>query len=77
MIQGTHSAQILQKQNICNIYVIIKTMCPPGITKIALWQLKSMSYHKAIVVIITERAHCFRDYIYIYIYIYIYQCISE
>ena len=26
----THSAQILQKQNGCNTYTIMKTMCPPG-----------------------------------------------
>ena len=30
MIQGTHSAQILQKQDRRNIYVIMETMCPPG-----------------------------------------------
>ena len=30
MIHHTQSAQILQKQDEHNIYVIMKTMCPPG-----------------------------------------------
>ena len=30
MIQDTQSAQISQKQDGRNIYVIMKTMCPPG-----------------------------------------------
>ena len=30
MIRNTQSAQISQKQDECNIYVIMKTMCPPG-----------------------------------------------
>ena len=30
MIHDTQSAQISQKQDGRNIYVIIKTMCPPG-----------------------------------------------
>ena len=82
MIHDTQSAQISQKQDERNIYVIMKTMCPPGYHTMALWQLmhlgttvhhvpKCMSCHKAIVVI-TGRAHCFHDYIYIYIYIFIY-----
>ena len=68
MIHDTQSAQITQKQDERNIYVyvILKTMCPPGYHV-----PKCMSCHKAIVVI-TGRAHCFHDYIYIYIYIYIY-----
>ena len=30
MIHDTQSAQILQKQDERNIYLIMKTMCPPG-----------------------------------------------
>ena len=30
MIHDTHSAQILQNQDEHDIYVIMKTMCPPG-----------------------------------------------
>ena len=30
MIHDTQSAQILQKQDERNIYIIMKTMCPPG-----------------------------------------------
>ena len=30
MIHDKQSAQISQKQNDCNIYAIMKTMCPPG-----------------------------------------------
>ena len=37
---------------------------------------KSMSYHKATVVI-TVRGHCFHDCIYIYIYIYIYNASTK
>ena len=79
MIHDTQSAQISQKQDERNIYVIMKTMCPPGYHHngfVATHALgltvhhvpKCMSCHKAIVVI-TGRAHCFHDYIYICIYI--------
>ena len=30
MIHDTQSAQVSQKQDGCNIYAIMKTMCPPG-----------------------------------------------
>ena len=30
MIQGTHNAQISQKQDERNLYAIRKTMCPPS-----------------------------------------------
>ena len=30
MIRDTQSAQISQKQDECNIYVIMKTICPPS-----------------------------------------------
>ena len=30
MIHDTQSAQISQKQDVQNIYAIMKTMCPPG-----------------------------------------------
>ena len=83
MIHDTQSAQISQKQDERNIYVIMKTMCPPGYHHngfVATHAFGHMMYglmvghmsgHKAIVVI-TGRAHCFHDYIYIYIYIYMY-----
>ena len=57
-VHDTQSAQTSKKQDERNIYVIMKTMCPPG-------------YHHNGFVVITGRAHCFHDYIYIYIYIYI------
>ena len=38
MIYNTQSAQILQKQDRHNIYAIMKMMCPPVITTMALWQ---------------------------------------
>ena len=79
MIHDTQRAQISQKQDERNIYVIMKTMCPPGyhhngfVATHALGHMmpKCMSCHKAIVMI-TGRTHCFHDNIYIYIYIYIY-----
>ena len=76
MIHDTQSAEISQKQDECNINVIMKTMCPPGYhhngfaATHALGHItvnhvpKCMSCHKAIVVI-TGRTHCFHDYIYI------------
>ena len=72
--RDTQSAQISQKQDERNIYVIMKTMCPPGyhrngfVATHAVGHMmydcvpKCMSYHKAIVAI-TGRAHCFYDYI--------------
>ena len=39
VIHGTQSAQISQKQDERNIYVIMKKMCLPVITTMALWQL--------------------------------------
>ena len=89
MIHDTQSAQISQKQDERNIYVIMKTMCPPGyhhngfVATHALGHMihwihhvpKCMSCHKAIVVI-TGRAHCFYDYVYIYMYVCMYVCIS-
>ena len=72
MIHDTQSAQISEKQDGCNIYVIMKTMCPTSyhhngfMATHALGHIqlmpKCISYHKAIVVI-TGRAHCFHDYI--------------
>ena len=67
MIQRTQSAQILQKQDICNIYVIIKTMCPPGYHHDSFVVTQMYELQQSPVAIITDRAHCFRDYIYIYI----------
>ena len=57
------------------VCIIMKTMCPPVITTMALWQLmhlgtsvhhvpKCMSCHKAIVAI-SGKVHCFHDYIYV------------
>ena len=76
MIHDTQSAQISQKQDERNIYVIMKKMCSPGyhhngfVATHAVGRMmygcapKFMSCHKAIVVI-TGLAHCFHDYIYI------------
>ena len=78
MIHDTQSAQIPQKKDGPNIYVIMKTMCPRGYHHNGLMATHAlghmcMSCHKAIVVI-TGRAHCFHDYIYIYVCIY-YMCV--
>ena len=76
MIDDTQSAQVSQKQDERNIYVIMKTMCRPGyhhnafVATHALRHMmygyvpKCMSCHKAIVVI-AGTAHCFHDNIYI------------
>ena len=78
MIHDTQSAQILQKQDEHNVYVIMKTICPPDyhhngfVTTHALGHMtyvhtyKCMSCHKAIV-LITGSVHCFHVNIYIYI----------
>ena len=60
MIHDTQSAQISQKQDGHNIYVIMKTMCPPG-------------YHHNGFVATHALGHMMYGlYIYVYIYIYIY-----
>ena len=59
MIHDTQSAQISQKQDGRNIYVIMKTMCPPG-------------YHHNGFVATHARGHMMYSYQHIYIYIYIY-----
>ena len=74
MIHDTQSAQISQKQDRHNIYVIMKTMCPPDITTMALLQLMHLPQVHEL-----PQSHCgdnrkgtlFYDYIYIYIYKYI------
>ena len=33
MIHDTQSGQMSQKQDECNVYAIIKTICPPAITR--------------------------------------------
>ena len=82
MIHDTQSAQISQKQDDHNVYVIMKTMCPPdyhhnGVVAthefghmMYVHTYKCMSSTKPL---ITGRVHGFHDNIYIYIYnIYIY-----
>ena len=59
MIHDTQSAQISQKQDERNIYVIMKTMCPPG-------------YHHNGFVATHALGHMMYG-LYIYIYIYIYK----
>ena len=74
MIHDTQSAQISQKQDERNIYVIMKTMCPPGyhhngfVATHALGHmmygstlLVPMSCHKAIVVITGRAQGIVRD----------------
>ena len=73
MIHDTQSAQISQKRNIYerNIYVIMKTMCPPGYHHngfVATHALRYMMYGY----IGVSRAGIKSNNIYIYIYIYIY-----
>ena len=65
MIHDTQSAQISQKQDGHNIYVIMKTMCPPG-------------YHHNGFVATHALGHMMYGlYIYVYIYIYIYKFTSK
>ena len=76
MIHDTQSVQISQKQDGRNIYVIMKTMCPPGYHHNGFVETHALGhmmygFHKAIVVI-TGRAHCFHDYIYLCVCVYIY-----
>ena len=62
MIHDTQSAKISQKQDERNIYVIMKTMCPPG------------HHHNGFVAThaLGHMMYCIYIYIvYIYIYIYI------
>ena len=59
MIHDTQSAQISQKQDERNIYVIMKTMCPPG------------HHHNGFVATHALRHMMYGIYIYIYIYIYV------
>ena len=77
----TECSQISQKQDERNIYVIMKTMCPPGyhhngfVATHALvhWYQQCGTVHHVpkcmschkAIVVITGRAHCFHDYIYI------------
>ena len=66
MIHDTQSAQISQKQDGHNIYVIMKTMCPPGYHHsdfVAAHALGHMMYGSTLNIYI---------YIYIYINVYIY-----
>ena len=68
MIHDTPSAQISQKQDGCNIYVIMKTMCPPGYHHngfVATHALGHMMYGSH------NRTYTY-VYVYVYIYIYIY-----
>ena len=66
MIHDTQSAQISHKQDERNIYVIMKTMCPPGYHHngfVATHALGHMMYIMYICI-----------YMYIYMYIYVYMC---
>ena len=70
MIHDTQSAQISQKHDEHNIYLIMKTMCPPGyhhngfLAMMYVYYVpKGMSCDKAIMVI-TRRVNCFHDNIY-------------
>ena len=70
MIHNTKSAQISQKQDVHNIYVIMKTMCHSGyhhngfVATHALGHMVygCMSCHKTIMVTY-GRVYCFHDYI--------------
>ena len=80
MIHDTQSAQISQKQDERNIYVIMKTMCPPGYHHngfVATHALGHMMYGSTLLLPMNQRVlnkqskernisgHCFHDYIYI------------
>ena len=58
MIHDTQSAQISQKQDERNIYVIMKTMCPPGYHHngfVATHALGHMMYGSALLVPMNQR----------------------
>ena len=84
MIHDTQSAQISQKQDERNIYVIMKTMCPPGYHHngfVATHALGHMMYGSTLLVPMNqrvlnkqskERIYIYIIHIYIFFYIYIY-----
>ena len=75
MIHDTQSTQMSQKQDGCNIYVIMKTMCSPGYHHnglVATHALGHMMSHDALMV-----TYIYYIYIYTYIYIYIYIYIKQ
>ena len=58
MIHDTQSAQISQKQDERNIYVIMKTMCPPGYHHngfVATHALGHMMYGSTLLVLMNQR----------------------
>ena len=58
MIHDTQSAQISQKQDERNIYVIMKTMCPPGYHHngfVATHALGNMMYGSTLLVPMNQR----------------------
>ena len=58
MIHDTQSAQISQKQDERNIYVIMKTMCPPGYHNngfVATHALGHMMYGSTLLVPMNQR----------------------
>ena len=58
MIHDTQSAQISQKQDERNIYVIMKTMCPPGYHHngfVATHALGHMMYGSTLLVSMNQR----------------------
>ena len=58
MIHDTQSAQISQKQDERNIYVIMKTMCPPGYHHngfVATHALGHMMYSSTLLVPMNQR----------------------
>ena len=64
MIPHTQSPQISQKQDECNISVIMKTMCPPV-------------YHHNGFVATRALGHMMHDIVFMYIHMYAQTCVSS
>ena len=65
MIHDTQSAQISHKQDERNIYVIMKTMCPPGYDHNGFVATHALGHMNIYIYIYT-----YIYYVYIYVYIY-------
>ena len=71
MIHDTQSAQISQKQDERNIYVIMKTMCPPGYHHngfVATHALGHMMYGSTLLVPVNQRVLNKQSNIYVYVF---------
>ena len=71
MIHDTQSAQISQKQDERNIYVIMKTMCPRGYHHNGVVATHALGHMMYIYIYIYVIYYIYHVYMYMYIYIYV------